>query len=156
MPSAKHLLQFNFNADAFSRRVPGSLPETETMQLLEAIEQRHDYRLMTKNRENLRESYRLFVQADDNCSLKQAFDTSWRVRQLAWALTYVEDRPPFDRRIVDSPRLQEALSLIENRFRISRSNTQGSRILHHFVVLFRNQLPVDGPGENRLKVFVFP
>lgn len=117
MNTAKELLQFEFDADAFERRA-SQLVSTPTKQLavLKSIikdceGKEHD----TPDQESLRQIYRIFMNTSPN-SLSSEFDSLKRTKQLAWALTYTENGLP---RIVDTPRLPKALQLIEKRFRIS-------------------------------------
>ena len=118
MNSARELLQFNFNASAFARRAlqPTQILQ-QTLDTLENITQRHgDTKPKPVNREDLRQIYRLFINAHRTRRLRAEFDSLRRTRQLAWALTYSEDRLP---RVVDTPQLSDALVLIENCFSIS-------------------------------------
>ena len=118
MNSARELLQFNFNAGTFARRALQPTPILQqTLDTLADITQRHgDTEHEPANREDLRQIYRLFINAHRTKRLRAEFDSLRRTRQLAWALTYSEDRLP---RIVDTPQLSDALMLIENRFSIS-------------------------------------
>ena len=121
MHSPRELLQFDFNADAFARRAPQPITINQQMRnTLEDIMQRHsDTEHESPNREDLRQIYRLFINASPTGRLRTEFDSLRRVRQLAWALTYSENQPPFDERIVDNrSQLSDALELIENRFSI--------------------------------------
>ena len=78
-------------------------------------------------------------------ALRTEFDSLRRTSQLAWALTYSGNQPPFDRQIVDNTRqLRDALRLIENRFRIST-------LLGVFDALLQAW---DTPNAGRLRVFV--
>ena len=118
MHSARELLQFNFNADAFVRRAPQ--PITISQQIsddLEQIIERHgDREHEPPDGEHLRQIYRLFINAYEPGQLRTEFDSLRRVRQLAWALIYSEGELP---RVVDTSQLNDALWLIENRFSIS-------------------------------------
>ena len=118
MTSARELLQFNFNANAFARRAPQPITISQPVRnTLENVMQRHgDTEHEPPNREGLRQIYRLFINAHRTGRLRSEFDSLRRTRQLAWALTYSEDELP---RIVDTPQLSDALMLIEDRFRIS-------------------------------------
>ena len=118
MNSAKKLLQFNFDADAFARRAPQpSKSSQQNLDILEEIVKKHGNEgYEPPNQEDLRQIYHLFIQASRDGRLRQEFGTSKRIRQLAWALTFLENKQP---RIVDMPQLQDALQLIENRFRTS-------------------------------------
>ena len=118
MNSARELLQFDFNAGTFARRALQPTPILQqTLDTLADITQRHgDTEHEPANREDLRQIYRLFINAHRTRRLRAEFDSLRRTRQLAWALTYSEDRLP---RIVDTPQLSDALVLIENRFSIS-------------------------------------
>jgi hypothetical protein len=116
--SARELLQFNFNASTFARRAlqPTQILQ-QTLDTLEDIIQRHgDTEHEPANREDLRQIYRLFIDAHLTRRLHAEFDSLRRTRQLAWALTYSEDGLP---RIVDTSQLNDALRLIENRFSVS-------------------------------------
>ncbi len=116
MNSAKKFLQFDFNADEFARHAlkPIEIP-TERIAKLEKIiidGNGND----PPNQESIRNIYRLFIDTPSS-NLQNEFNTLRRIRLLAWALTFSEDRMP---RIVDrSSQLKDALQLIENRFRIS-------------------------------------
>lgn len=117
MNSAKKLLQFNFDADEFTRRAvkPKTIP-SERSAVLKKIKKDHAGNGNgPPNQETLREIYRLFIDTPASNLLK-VFNTLRRIRQLAWALTFSEEGLP---RIVDIPKLKDALQLIENRFRIS-------------------------------------
>ena len=117
MRSARDLLQFNFDADAFARRTPrpNAIPP-ERIAALERIMREHDGISEIPERENLFQIYHLFFNAIRTGSLHTEFDSLRRIRRLAWALTYSEDGLP---RIVDTPELRDALQLIEDRFSIS-------------------------------------
>ena len=117
MNSAKTLLQFNFDATSFAARAPRppTIPK-EQLETLEKIIKTHDGpNSDLPNRENLRQVYRQFITTPTH-KLSSEFDSLRRIRQLAWTLTYAENELP---RIVDTPKLQNALQLIENRFRTS-------------------------------------
>ena len=117
MSSARDLLQFNFDADAFARRVPKptAIPP-EIVTDLGKIEMEHNSMCNTPEREDLREIYHLFFNAIRTERLHTEFDSLRRIRRLAWALTYSEVNL---HRIVDTPELRDALQLIEDRFSIS-------------------------------------
>ena len=117
MSSARDLLQFNFDADAFARRVPKptAIPP-EIVADLGKIEMEHNSMCNTPEREDLREIYHLFFNAIRTERLHTEFDSLRRIRRLAWALTYSEVNL---HRIVDTPELRDALQLIEDRFSIS-------------------------------------
>ena len=117
MNRAKTLLQFNFDATDFASRTPRppTIPK-EQLETLEKIINTHDGpNSDLPNRENLRQVYRQFITTPIR-KLSSEFDSLRRIRQLAWTLTYAENEMP---RIVDTPKLQNALQLIENRFRTS-------------------------------------
>lgn len=118
MESAKKLLGFSFNADAFARRAPqSSKPNQQNLDVLAEIVNKHgDADHKSPDREDRHQIYRIFTQASQNGKLRQEFNTAKRIRQLSWALTFSENKQP---RIVDTPQLQDALQLIENRFRTS-------------------------------------
>ena len=117
MRSARDLLQFNFDADAFARRAPKptAIPP-EIVTDLGKIEMEHNSMCNNPEREDLREIYHLFFNAIRTGRLHTEFDSLRRIRRLAWGLTYSEDGLP---RIVDTPELRDALQLIEDRFSIS-------------------------------------
>ena len=123
MRSAKELLGFDhFDENAFARRAPRmiEIPQNNLESLEEISENHSDRGTEMPNREDLGQVYRLFMTARRTERLHTEFDTLSRVRKLAWALTYSENQPPFDERIVDNrSRLSDALELIENRFSIS-------------------------------------
>ena len=118
MNSAKKLLQFDFNDSTFARRAPQPIKiSQQTLNILDDVMQKHgDAEHELPDRENLRQIYHSFIDTHRTGRLHTEFDSLRRVRQLAWALTYSEDRLP---RIVDTPQLSVALQLIENRFRVS-------------------------------------
>ena len=117
MNSARELLQFDFDADAFARRAPmSSAIPPEIVLDLERIERNHNSMCNIPEREDLREIYHIFFNAIRTGRLHTEFDSLRRIRRLAWALTYSEDGLP---RIVDTPNLRDALQLIEDHFRIS-------------------------------------
>ena len=117
MNSAKKLLQFEFDADAFARRAPQPpVIPSKRLAMLKKIIKDHDGREYDMpDQENLRQIYRLFLGTSLN-RFSSAFDSLRRTRQLAWVLTYTENGLPC---IVNTPRLHNALQLIEKRFRIS-------------------------------------
>ena len=117
MSSARELLQFTFDADAFARRAPRpiAIPQ-EIIANLERIGREHNSISEPPDQEDSAQIYHLFFSANRTGRLRTEFDSIRRIRQLAWALTYSEDNLP---RIVDTPELRDALQLIENRFRIS-------------------------------------
>ena len=142
MNTAKELLRFEFDADAFERRA-SQLVSTPTKQLavLKSIikdceGEGHDM----PDQESLRQIYQLFKNTPLN-RLSSEFDSLRRTRQLAWALTYTEDGLP---RIVDTPKLRNALQLIEKRFRISS-------VLGIFDALMKAW---DTPNTRMLRVFL--
>ena len=143
MNSAKKLLQFNFDADVFARRAPQSAkPSQQNLDILEEIVKKHgNDGYEPPNQEDLRQIYHLFIQASRDGRLRQEFGTSKRIRQLASALTFSENKQP---RIVDTPQLQDALQLIENRFRTSL-------LLGVFNALMQAW---DTPNANMLRAFV--
>ena len=143
MNSAKKLLQFNFNDSTFARRAPQPIKiNQQTLNILDDVMQKHgDAEHELPDRENLRQIYHSFINAHRTGTLHTEFDSLRRIRQLAWALTYSEDRAS---RIVDTPQLRDALGLIGDRFRISALlgvfnallqawNTSNAGILRTFV-----------------------
>ena len=117
MNSAETLLQFDFNATDFASRAPRppTIPR-EQLETLEKIIKTYDGpNSDLPNAENLRDIYHQFLTTTTR-RLSAEFDSIRRIRQLAWTLTYFENELP---RIVDTPKLQNALQLIENRFRTS-------------------------------------
>ena len=118
MNSARKLLQFDFDADAFARRAPRTISvPREIVENLERTASQHNGMNEIPVTENLHEIYHLFFDAVRTERLHTEFDSLRRTRLLAWALTFSEDRLS---RIVDSPEeLHDALQLIENRFSIS-------------------------------------
>ncbi|MDE0014422.1 MAG: EH signature domain-containing protein [Candidatus Poribacteria bacterium] len=117
MNTAKELLQFEFDADAFKRRAsqPVSTPTKQLAVLKSIIKDYEGKGHDMPDQESLRQIYQLFKSTPLN-RLSSEFDSLRRTRQLAWALTYTESGLPH---IVDTPRLRNALQLIEKRFRIS-------------------------------------
>ena len=117
MNSAREMLQFDFDADAFARRAqrPTAIPP-ERIAALERIMREHDGISEIPERENLCQIYHLFFNTSPTGGLSAEFDSPIRIRQLAWGLTYSEGELP---RIVDTPQLRDALQLIEDRFSIS-------------------------------------
>lgn len=117
MNAAKKLLGFDFNPNGFATRAPRSpkIP-SEQLEILERIVKTQDGASFSlPDWEGLREVYQLFKNTPPN-RLPSVFDSVRRVRQLAWALTYSEGR---SLAVVETKRLQNALQLIESRFRIS-------------------------------------
>ena len=117
MNSAKRLLQFEFDANAFARRAPQpvAIPPEQLAVLKKIIKNHDDSGFGPPNPDSLRQIYQLFKSTPLN-KLSSEFNSLRRIRQLAWALTYSEDGVS---RIVDTPRLRNALQLLEKRFRIS-------------------------------------
>ncbi len=117
MRSARELLQFDFDAGAFARRAPQPIPiPAELVNELEIIVREHDGTSDIPETEDLRQIYHLFFNAVRTGRLHTQFDSPTRIRRLAWALTFSEDGLP---QIVDTPGLDDALQLIEDRFRMS-------------------------------------
>ena len=142
MNSTKKLLQFEFNTDAFARRVPQltAIP-SERLAVLKKIIKDHDGSGSDPpNQESLHQIYQLFKSTPLN-RLSLEFDSLRRTRQLVWALTYTENGLP---RIVDTPKLHNALQLIEKRFRISS-------VLGIFDALMKAW---DTPNTGMLRVFL--
>lgn len=144
MKSAKKYLEFDFNAETFTRRAPQpSKPSQQNLNILKEIVEKHghaDYK--APNREDLHEIYQLFIQASRSGRLHQEFNTSRRIRQLTWTLTFSEKDQP---RIVDTlSQLHNALQIIGERFRIS--NLAG---------IFNTLLQTwDIPNANELRAFI--
>ena len=117
MNSAKALLQFNFDATSFAARAPHmpTISKEQLATLEKIIRTYNGTDSDLPNKESLRQVYRQFVTTPTR-KLSSEFDSLRRIRQLAWTLTYSENELP---RIVDTPKLQNALQLIENRFRTS-------------------------------------
>lgn len=115
MSSAKKLLEFNFFASQFAARAPKPLAvPTEQLATLEKIIETHDGGdIALPTRESLREVYYQFITISER-NFFSKFNSLRRTRQLVWALTYTENKLP---RIVDTPKLQNALQLIEKNFR---------------------------------------
>ena len=142
MRSARRLLQFDFNADAFARRAPSAIPiPPEIIVHLERIMREHNGTSNPPDREDLRQIYDLFFNAVQTGSLRAEFDSPTRIRRLAWALTLSEDGLP---RIVDTPELDDVLQLIEYRFHMSA-------LLGVFDALLQAW---DAPGARMLRAFV--
>ena len=142
MNSVKKLLQFDFDADAFARRAPKPIPiSPERFADLEKIQREHTHMCNIPEREDLRQIYHLFFNAIRTGRLRTEFDSPRRVRQLAWALTYSEDKLP---RIVDIPELRDALQLIEDQFRMSQLHGVFNALLQAW----------DAWGAGLLRVFV--
>lgn len=118
MNSAKKLLQFEFDADAFARRAPQptAIPSERLAVLKKIIKDHSGSGSDPPNQESLHQIYHLFKNTPLN-RLSSEFDSLRRTRQLAWALTYTENRLP--RIVDDTPKLRNALQLIEKRFRVS-------------------------------------
>ena len=95
MVSARELLQFNFDADEFIRRVPKptEIPP-EIVADLERIEREHNNKCDVPKKEDLREIYHIFFSASRTEGLRTEFNSLRRIRRLAWALTYSENRSP--------------------------------------------------------------
>jgi len=142
MNTAKELLQFEFDADAFKRRAsrPVSTPTKQLAVLKSIIKDYEGKGHDMPDQESLRQIYQLFKSTPLN-RLSSEFDSLRRTRQLAWALTYTENGLP---RIVDTPRLRNALQLIEKRFRISS-------VLGIFDALMKAW---DTPNAGMLRVFL--
>lgn len=117
MNSAKKLLQFNFNASAFTRSASHITISQKSLGILKEIAERHGDGIQpATSPEDIRQIYRLFIKARQSGRFRSEFDTLSRVRKLAWTLTYSENGLP---RIVDTRQLRDALQLIEDRFSIS-------------------------------------
>ena len=142
MNSAKKLLQFEFDTDDFARRVsqPPIIPSERLAMLKEITKDCDGMGSDIPDQEGLHQIYRLFMSTSVN-RLSSEFDSLRRTRQLTWALTYSENGLP---RIVDTPRLRNALQLIEKRFRISS-------ILGIFDALMKSW---DTPNAGMLRAFL--
>lgn len=142
MRSPSELLQFDFNADTFVRRAPKPIPILpEMIADLDRIQREHDGMHNIPEREDLRQVYHLFFNAVRTDNLRPKFDSSRRIRRLAWSLTFSEAGLP---RIVDTPELHDALQLIEDRFHMST-------VLGVFDALLQAW---DKPGARLLREFV--
>lgn len=144
MNSAKKIFDFDFNPDAFTRRAPQpSKPDQKNLNILKDIVVKHgngDYK--PPNREDLRQIYNLFIQASQSNRLYQEFDTSKRIRQLTWTLTFSEKKQP---RIVDNlSHLHDALQIIGERFRISNLSGIFNALLQTW----------DTPNASMLRTFI--
>lgn len=117
MTPAKKLLHFNFDADTFVRRALETAEVSiEQFTLLKKIAKEHNGQESGRpDAESLGQIHRIFTTTPPR-RLSTEFASSRRIRQLAWALTYTEDKLP---RIVDTQQLCTALSLIKKRFRTS-------------------------------------
>ena len=116
MNAAKKLLQFDFDANTFARQAPKpTAVPSERLAILKQIIRDHDgMGSELPDQESLRQIYDLFLHTHH--PIATAFNSLRRTRKLAWALTYSENELP---RIVDTPKLQDALQLIDRRFQIS-------------------------------------
>ena len=142
MRSPSELLQFDFDADAFVRRAPKPIPiPPEMIADLDRIQREHDGMHNIPEREDLRQIYHLFFNAVRTGRLRPKFDSSRRIRCLAWSLTFSEAGLP---RIVDTPELDDALQLIEDRLHMSA-------VLGVFDALLQAW---DKPGARLLREFV--
>lgn len=115
MSSAKKLLEFNFFASQFAARAlkPLAVPTDQLATLEKIIETRDGGDTAPPNRESLREVYYQFMTTPARKFFSE-FNSLRRTRQLVWTLTYTENKLP---RIIDIPKLQNALQLIETNFR---------------------------------------
>ena len=115
MKSAKKLLQFDFDTDAFARCALQPMEiHQDVRDLLGKIISEHGNENGSLIEERHRQIYFLFC----NTSLRrlpEKFSTRSQVRKLARVLTYSEG---VDGRIIDIPALCYALQLIESRFSI--------------------------------------
>lgn len=115
MKTAKNLLRFDFNPNAFAH---GALQPMKIRQdisdLLEKVVDTWNSRNSLPNQESERQTYLLFIDTSPK-ELFTEFDTPSRVRKLSQVLTYAEDELP---RIIDTPNLKYALQLIDNHFSI--------------------------------------
>ena len=113
MESAKKLLQFDFNADAFARRAPHTITISQDLRnLIEKIIDKHGGKDNSSTRKRRHRIYLSFINTSPR-NLPKKFNTFSRVRKLARVLTYSENDQP---RIVDTPQLCYALQLIESYF----------------------------------------
>ena len=115
MESAKTLLRFDFDADAYARRAPQSMKLSQGVSdLLKKIIDKHGSKNGSLNQERHHQIYSRFC----NTSLRklaEEFSTRYRVRKLARVLTYPKGE---NGRIVDMPELCYALQLVEIHFSI--------------------------------------
>ena len=116
MESAKKLLGFDFDADAFDRRALQLMKiRPGISNLLKKIVDECDSRYGSPGQESLEQVYLRFIDTPPR-KLSKEFDTPSRVRKLSRVLTYSEFELP---RIVDDKSgLKEALRLIDLHFSI--------------------------------------
>ena len=120
MNTAKKLLQFGCNGSVFGQRafrVRGSQTSLEKQsEILKEIEHRHRGGMHKgARREDIKQTFRRFIQASNSkAPIFARFNTRTLARKLAWALTYCEKQPPYDRTIASNARdLEIALEIIE-------------------------------------------
>ena len=120
MRSARELVGFNFDIQAFSKGVPTIRPNIKAIQKLESICANQE-RISVPKQSELKQVYHNFIlKSQGNSSdLVEHFNSIRLTRRLSWALTYSENTAPFNVRIADSPLLHKALGLFEMRFNAS-------------------------------------
>ena len=115
MESAKKLLQFDFDTDAFARRAPQPMKLSQSMyDLIGKIIDKHNNKSGAPYQKRHRQVYLSFIDTHPR-KLPKKFDTFSRARRLAQVLAYSENELP---RIVDIPALCYALQLIESRLSV--------------------------------------
>ncbi len=106
----------DFNANVFADLAPKlKNPSQKVYEILQKIVNEHCAKKSELDEESLSQIYLRFIDCPPS-KYSEEFNTSLRVQKLAWVLTCSEQNLP---RIIDTPRLQNVLELIDNRFRIS-------------------------------------
>ena len=115
MESAKTLLRFDFDADAYARRAPQPMKLSQDVRdLLAKIIDEHNSKNGSLSQGRLHQIYSCFCNTPLR-KLPEEFSTRSRVRKLARVLTYSKGE---NGRIVDMPELCYALQLVESHFSI--------------------------------------
>ena len=119
MQSAKKMVHLDFDLAVFANLASHVRISEQNVVVLKRIANRHGDGLQhAPNHVDIRQIYRKFRSVCTNTRKRPtaAFNTRRRARQLAWALTYSENRLP---RIVDTRQIHNALEIIEDRFSVS-------------------------------------
>ena len=109
---ARTILNFHFGADELLRLIPEPDSPQNSLDALDAIQERHTRKVSRPPEARSREAYRCFLQHAGN-GLPEQLDVPRFARRLAWALTYHEEQTPECEEIITSPLLTDALAIID-------------------------------------------
>lgn len=118
MESAKELLEFDFDPDAFARRALQPMKIRQGISdLLEKIVDECGSKNESPDQESPRQIYLCFIDTSPK-KLFEVFDTLSRVRKLSRVLTYSDSESDLPRIVDNKSGLKNALRLIDHHFSI--------------------------------------